>query len=291
MPKMDGLTFLEKIMKLRPTPVVMVSTLTKKGAKSTIRALEIGAIDCISKPASAGNSNVWEEIKIELITKIKTAAISNISKIGQDNSNPKDKGILQFPPGKILKRNLIAIGASTGGVEALKDVLQRMPQDSPPILVVQHMPASFTRSFAERLNGLCPMHIHEAENGQEIMPGNVYIAPGNKHLTIEKYANAHICKIEESEIVSGHRPSVDVLFNSVAKYIGKNALGVILTGMGKDGASGMLKMKMAGAINIGQSEDSCVVYGMPKEAFANGSVALEVPLQDIAREIIKQCSE
>jgi len=291
MPGMDGLTFLEKIMKLRPTPVVMVSTLTQKGADSTIRALEIGAVDYVSKPASPEDADNLDALKDEMVGKIRTASISNVRSIERSKIKHEDNGTVQFPLGKAVKRKFIAIGASTGGVEALKEVLFRMPANSPPIMVVQHMPANFTKSFAERLNGLCQMTVHEAEDGQEILAGNVYIAPGNKHLTVEKYAGRYICRVKINELVSGHRPSVDVLFNSVAECIGGNVVGVILTGMGKDGANGMLTMKKAGAINIGQNEDTCVVYGMPKEAYENGSVDIEMPLQDMAKEIVKRCLE
>jgi two-component system chemotaxis response regulator CheB len=289
MPKMDGITFLEKVMTLRPMAVVMVSTLTQKGADSTIRALEIGAIDYVSKPVEHQNSDTIGALKEELLTKVKHAYNAKVKPYNKDSANNVET--VRIPAGKAIKRNFIAIGASTGGVEALKEVLCRMPENSPPIVVVQHMPPKFTASFAARLNNICHMQVHEAKDGQEITSGNVYIAEGGKHLRVKKNGGKYICTVNEGELVSGHCPSVDVMFTSVAENVGGNVVGVILTGMGKDGASGMLKMRNAGAINIGQNKDTCVVYGMPKEAFANGAVNVEKPLLEISGEIIKCCLE
>lgn len=291
MPKMDGIAFLEKIMALRPMPVVMVSTLTQKGADSTIRALELGAVDYVSKPTDNQTIDNLKALKDELIAKVKNAASAQVRNTGHRKVVPDKNDVVQFPLGKAIKRKFIAIGASTGGVEALKEVLCRMPANSPPILIVQHMPPKFTKSFADRLNNICQMRVHEASDGQEIIPGNVYIAEGSKHMRIEKHGMKYICRVKAGENVSGHCPSVDVLFSSVAECLGANVVGVILTGMGKDGAQGMLKMKQAGSLNIGQNQDTCIVYGMPKEAYASGAVDIEVPLIEVAREIIRKCVE
>lgn len=291
MPKMDGITFLEKIMSLRPMPVVMVSTLTQKGADSTIRALEIGAVDYVSKSTDDQTVDNLKALKDELIAKVKNAAGAQVRNTGHRKAVPDKNDVVQFPLDKAIKRKFIVIGASTGGVEALKEVLCRMPANSPPILIVQHMPPKFTKSFASRLNNICQMRVQEASDGQEIIPGNVYIAEGSKHMRIEKHGMKYICRVKAGENVSGHCPSVDVLFSSVAECLGGNVVGVILTGMGKDGAQGMLKMKQAGSVNIGQNQDTCIVYGMPKEAYASGAVDIEVPLTEVAREIIRKCVE
>lgn len=287
MPKMDGISFLEKIMTLRPMPVIMISTLTQRGADVTIRALEMGAIDYISKPVSSQNRDNLSELKDEIIRKVKMAAGANVKQltvVDRDRQN----NVLSMPLGK-RTRNLIAIGSSTGGVEAIKEVVCRLPADTPPIVIVQHMPPKFTSSFAARLNNICAMQVHEAVNDQEILPGNIYISPGSMHMKIVSKGSGYICKVFEGEKVSGHCPSVDVLFNSVAEAAGKKAVGVILTGMGRDGANGMLKMRNNGTINIGQNEASCVVYGMPKAAFENGAVEKEVALDKMAEEILKKC--
>jgi two-component system chemotaxis response regulator CheB len=289
MPKMDGLTFLEKIMTLRPMPVVMVSTLTQKGADSTIRALEIGAVDYVAKPLENDAENNFSLLRAELLTKVKSAGLAKVR--AYNKSSIDNATIINIPTEKIIRRNLIAIGASTGGVEALREVLCRMPINSPPIVVVQHMPPKFTASFANRLNNICLVTVQEASDGQEIMPGNVYIAEGGKHLRVNKHGKKYICSVKEGESVSGHCPSVDVMFASISENVGGDVVGVILTGMGKDGAAGMLKMKNAGAVNIGQNQETCVVYGMPKEAKANGAVDIEVPLIEISEAIIKLCLE
>jgi two-component system chemotaxis response regulator CheB len=285
MPKMDGITFLEKIMTLRPMPVLMVSTLTHKGAEATLRALELGAVDYIGKPTGENQQDIYS-IKHELIEKVKMVAKARVRALPKQKKNE----VLHLPAGKIKTKSLVAIGSSTGGVEALREVLTMLPKNMPPIVIVQHMPPKFTKSFAERMDGLCELTVHEATNNQPILAGNVYIAPGGKHMKVEKEANGYVCKVKEGENVSGHCPSVDVLFDSVSKMVGDKAVGCILTGMGKDGASGMLKMKNTGCFNIGQDEKTCVVYGMPKEAFLNGSVDIELPLGQIAQEIIKQCT-
>lgn len=291
MPKMDGITFLEKIMSLRPMPVVMVSTLTQKGADATIRALELGAIDYVSKPTEVQNKENIAALKQDLIAKIKVASKAKVRAISSKKDSSEDIKQIELPAGKILKRKLIAIGASTGGVEALREVLIHMPANSPPVVIVQHMPPKFTKSFAERLDGICAMRVHEAVDGQEILSGNIYIAPGDMHLRVERHGTRILCRVKQGEHVSGHCPSVDVLFGSVADCMGDATIGVILTGMGRDGAAGMLAMKKAGSINIGQNQDTCVVYGMPKEAFENGSIDIQMPLVGIAKEIIRRCFE
>ena len=291
MPKMDGISFLEKIMSLRPMPVVMVSTLTHKGAESTLRALELGAVDYIGKPADANNRNALQELSSELTQKVKVAAVSKVRSKQHipANSNKDTSDILPFTPSNISKKKIIAIGSSTGGVEALRDIILLLPSNTPPILITQHMPEAFTASFAKRLDGLSEMTVHEATNDQKILPGNVYIAPGGKHMEIKSLGDAYACRIADGEPVSGHKPSVDVLFSSVANIVKQNAIGVILTGMGKDGAEGMLTMRQAGAYNIGQNEESCVVYGMPKAARMNNATNAELSLAKIAKGILENC--
>ena len=283
MPKMDGITFLEKIMTLRPMPVIMVSTLTQHGADITIRALEIGAVDFIPKP-SATNEAALIRIGQELADKIRAATYS---KHHMANARTVETGtaLLKFTGN--ARGKIIAIGASTGGVEALRDVLRVLPNTLPPIVITQHMPAGFTTSFAARLDKLCAIRAHEATDGQVLHSGNLYLAPGDFHMEIEpNQGGGWRTRIADGENMSGHKPSVDKLFYSVAKHAGKNAIGVILTGMGRDGANGLLAMREAGASTIGQSEESCVVYGMPKVAKQVGAVEKEVPLPRIAQAMI-----
>ncbi|MFN7038191.1 MAG: chemotaxis response regulator protein-glutamate methylesterase [Alphaproteobacteria bacterium] len=286
MPNMDGLSFLHKIMTLRPMPVVMVSTLTQKNAQETLKALEMGAIDFISKPVGSENEANIYSVKEELIEKVKIAAKARIK-----NNFPsvKIKSIKEFVPSFKTANKIIAIGASTGGVEALREIISELPANSPPIVITQHMPEKFTLSFAKRLDSIAKVQVHEAKHNQPILSGNIYIAPGNFHLEVAKFSGRYICKIIDSPIVSGHRPSVDVLFSSVAKTVGKNAVGVILTGMGRDGAEGLLAMRENGSYNIGQNEQTCVVYGMPKIAKEKNAVNIELPLENIANGILNAC--
>ncbi len=286
MPKMDGLSFLEKIMSLRPMPVVMVSSLTQKGALETIQALEIGAVDCIGKPRGDEQLNVLS-LQGDLIEKIKTAARAKVRFTSKADSAAKIEPLKKSTRFQVGNR-IIVIGSSTGGVEALREIIPLMPENSPPVLIVQHMPEHFTKTFSERLNSLSKVNVQEAEDQQEIKPGNVYIAPGNQHLElkINRSGHGYLCKLHQAEKISGHRPSVDVLFDSVAENAGNRAVGVILTGMGKDGARGMLNMKKAGAYNIGQDEESCVVYGMPKAAYLGGAVDEQVSLSHIAESVL-----
>jgi two-component system chemotaxis response regulator CheB len=284
MPHMNGIEFLEKIMKLRPMPVVMVSTLTQKGARETIKALELGAIDYIPKPSNT-DANLLKALKDELITKVKTAATARVRR----GPAPVVKQIPQSEY-KGASNKIVFIGSSTGGVEALREVITALPANCPPILIVQHMPPGFTASFAHRLNGLSAPNVQEARNGIKVEAGNVYIAAGDRHLEIQGSPGAYSLKVKDGEKVSGHKPSVDVLFRSAAEKVGKNAVGVILTGMGKDGAEGLLSLKRTGAPTMGQNEMTCTVYGMPKAAKELGAVDREFPISKIAVEILDKAN-
>lgn len=287
MPKMDGITFLEKIMTLRPMPVIMVSTLTERGADITLRALEIGAVDFIQKP-SATDEAALIMIGQQLADKIRAASRSHVGIASLRTTEPSNAA-LTFAGN--ARGKIIAIGASTGGVEALRDVLKPLPNTLPPIVITQHMPAGFTTSFAARLDKTCAMRVHEAQHQQVLHTGNAYLAPGDFHMEIEPNpGGGWRARIADGENVSGHKPSVDTLFASVAKHAGKKAIGVILTGMGRDGGQGLLAMRQAGAATLGQSEDSCVVYGMPKVAMQLGAVEKEVRLSRMAQAIIDACS-
>ncbi len=285
MPKMDGLSFLEKLMRLRPMPVVMVSSLTQKGATATIRALELGAVDVVPKETSTKFDA--ERLGALLISKVKLAAASRPRMeryLGQTKSHSANQSL--------RKNGMIAIGSSTGGVEALREILVSLPAVMPPIVITQHMPPLFTKSFAERLNSLCHLHVQEAKNGMMIEGGNAYLAPGDRHLEFVPRAGGGLqCRLRDGELVSGHRPSVDVMFHSVARHVGKGALGIILTGMGKDGAKGLLAMREQGAVTLGQNEASCVVYGMPKAAKELEAVMAECALTQIPDKIIDFCQK
>ena len=279
MPNMNGLEFLEKIMKLRPMPVIMVSTMTHRGAEATLAALEIGAFDCVAKP-QPGEPRPFGE----LAEKVKAAARSQ----HRHHSAPQIQPVATAPAADVrVGRKIVAIGSSTGGVEALIAVLQKFPRNCPPTVITQHMPPTFTKSFAERLNRLCAPVVEEATDGARLEIGKIYLAPGGeRHLQVSN-ASAPCCRLVERDPVNGHRPSVDVLFDSVAELAGRNAVGVILTGMGRDGASGLLKMRHAGARTIGQNEKTCVVYGMPRVAYELGAVEHQLPLTSIGEEILK----
>lgn len=289
MPKMDGLSFLEKIMTLRPMPVIMCSTLTQKGADATIRALEIGAFDYISKPVSNQNRDTIGALREALITKVKTAATANTS-MRATRVQPAQNTV-PFHPAGGKSHHIIAIGASTGGVEALRDVFLQLPANSPPIVVTQHMPETFTKSFAARLNTLSQIEVAEATHLAKLAQGKAYIAPGGIHMKVAKFGADFICKLEDGAPVSSHKPSVDVLFHSVAETVGNKAVGVILTGMGKDGAVGMKAMRDNGAYTIGQNQATCVVYGMPQVAAKTGAVQTELALNDIPAAILKYCEK
>ncbi|HZR04114.1 MAG TPA: chemotaxis response regulator protein-glutamate methylesterase [Burkholderiales bacterium] len=288
MPRMDGLSFLEKLMRLRPTPVIMVSTLTQQGSEMTLGALELGAVDFIAKPKldiARGLTSYAQEIA----DKIRMAASSRPRKSVPPSVAPNlnaDVILPQAPNRAISTEKLIAIGASTGGTEALKHVLTVLPPDSPGILVAQHMPERFTRSFAQRLDGLSRIRVKEAEDGERVLPGHAYIAPGHSHLMLKRSGANYVVELSQGPPVNRHRPSVDVLFRSVANGAGRNAIGVILTGMGKDGAAGLLEMKNAGAHTVAQDEATCVVFGMPREAIALGAADLVLPLGQIVLHVI-----
>lgn len=280
MPGMDGLSFLERIMRLRPMPVVMCSTLTARGAQVTIEALRLGAVDYVTKPS--GTPEDIERDAELLCEKVKAAARS-VARAGPQRLPMQPKG-----SAGARADTLIAIGSSTGGVEALFSILPSLPEDCPPILIVQHMPATFTRSFAERLNSECRVQVVEAVNGAPIVPGTVYIAPGGEmHMELAGGARGHI-KLRRGDPVGGHRPAVDVLFRSVAP-LGRSAVGVILTGMGADGATGLLAMRQAGASTLAQSRETCVVWGMPRAAKEAGAVEREVGLSAMPEAILKAC--
>lgn len=291
MPKMDGLSFLEKIMTLRPMPVIMASSLTQNGAEATIKALEIGAFDTVAKPVSNQTRNTLSILKEELVSKIRAAASANMASHTTSRMAPSSNLIVPFHPTSPLQRHMIAIGSSTGGVEALREVFIRLPANVPPIVITQHMPASFTGSFAARLNSLSQVEVCEATNHERIKPGHAYIAPGGMHMKVVRIGSELVCKLEEGAPVSGHKPSVDVLFHSVAEAMGPRAVGVILTGMGKDGAIGLKAMRESGAYTIGQNQATCVVYGMPQAASKIGATQVELALNDIPERMLRACEK
>lgn len=299
MPKMDGLTFLEKLMRGHPMPVVMVSSLTEAGCETTLRALELGAVDFIAKPKIDLRQGM-EDLAEDLIAKIKAAACAKVPKLdnGQRSPVPRPLSLALSPQGKggsegaMIKTTdtIIAIGSSTGGTEAVKQIFEVLPPNTPPILITQHMPERFTKNWADRLNRLCRISVKEAEDGDSVLPGHALVAPGSYHMTLARSGARYSVKINQDAPVNRHRPSVDVLFHSVAHYAGGNAVGVILTGMGGDGAKGLLAMKQAGAYTIAQDEASCVVFGMPKEAIKLGAVDTILPLSDIASAVLAHVS-
>lgn len=282
MPRMDGLDFLEKLMRLRPMPVVMVSSLTGLGSEITLRALELGAVDFVTKPQLGIREGMLAYSEL-IAEKIRTAAKARLPQ----RSNSSAPAILSHTP-LLSSEKLIAIGASTGGTEAIRQVLQPLPATSPALLITQHMPPGFTRSFAERLNKLCQITVKEAEDGERVLPGHAYIAPGDRHLELSRSGANYQVKLNDGPPVNRHRPSVDVLFRSVAQFAGRNAVGVILTGMGNDGAMGMLEMHRAGAYTLAQNEASCVVFGMPREAIATGGVSEVVELDRMSQRMLAQ---
>ena len=279
MPRMDGLTFLEKLMKGHPMPVVMVSSLTEKGCDTTLRALSLGAVDFITKPKLDVKTGTLE-LADEIVTKVKAAAHARVQ---ARHVSPVLSSAAHAPVSYLAQikatHKIVAIGASTGGTEALKELLEVLPADFPGIVIVQHMPEKFTAQFAKRLDSLCKISVKEAEDGDRVLPGHALLAPGGKHMSLLRRGAEYSVKVTMGEPVNRHRPSVDVLFDSVAEHAGNNALGVILTGMGNDGARGMLAMKNAGAFNVAQDEASCVVFGMPKEAIAMGRYARGGPIK------------
>ncbi|PHS68104.1 MAG: chemotaxis response regulator protein-glutamate methylesterase [Methylophaga sp.] len=297
MPRMDGVTFLKNLMRLHPMPVVMVSTLTEQGAQVTLEALELGAVDFVAKPKLDLSSELGHYTE-EIIEKVKIAAAVNVDALARKlpRKPPEkltaDAVLAQRAPGVIpshLKttEKIIAIGSSTGGTEAIKDILAVLPPDSPGIVITQHIPVSFSGAFAARVNGLSAIEVSEAVDGEQILPGHAYIAPGDKHLLVERSGARFLCRLNDGPAVSRHKPSVDVLFRSVAQNVGSNAIGLMLTGMGDDGAQGMLEMKESGAFNFVQDEKSSVVWGMPWQAVKIGAAELQVPLNKIARKLLE----
>jgi len=280
MPRMDGLDFLQRLMALRPMPVVMVSTLTAAGTETTLRALELGAVDFIAKPQLSGGER---GAAAGLAAKIRIAAQAKVRARSPAAAQVVTGG--GFDTAGVV----VAIGASTGGVEALRDVVAAMPADFPGVLMTQHMQRGFTASFARRLDGIGGVRVREATDGARVAPGCVYLAPGDAHLRLARSGGALVCRLGSDAEISGHRPSVDALFDSFAEVAGAAGIGVILTGMGRDGAQGLLRMREAGAMTFGEAESSCVVYGMPKAAKAIGAVARQVPLGKVVPEILKHC--
>ncbi len=292
MPRMDGITFLRKIMAQHPLPVVMVSSLTEDGSETTFKALEYGAVDIIQKP-KLGVKQFLEESGIIICDAVKAASRARMKKPAPKTHRVQPKLTADAVIPKATNRamvqttdKIVALGASTGGTEALRVFLETLPQDSPGMVIVQHMPEHFTRAFARRLNGICKVSVKEAENDDTVMRGRVLIAPGNRHTLLKRSGARYYVEVRDGPLVCRHRPSVDVLFRSAARYAGRNCIGVIMTGMGDDGARGMLEMKEAGAFNIAQDENSCVVFGMPREAIKLGAVDSVVSLQHIARTIL-----
>jgi two-component system chemotaxis response regulator CheB len=281
MPRMDGLSFLERLMALRPMPVVVVSTLTQKGTGMALRALEMGAVEVIAKPVTAVQQGM-DGLRAEITSKIRIAAKSR----PRAPAVRSERKVLTADPALSSESSIVAVGASTGGVEALQRLLADLPADAPAILVTQHMPPGFTASFALRLNQICRMSVCEAAEGQRVLRGHVYIANGRRHLELARSGAQYSCRLHDGPLVSGHRPSVDVLFESVAVAAGVNALGIILTGMGQDGARGLLSMRRAGARTLGESEASCLIYGMPKAAREMGAVEAEFDLARLSQAIV-----
>ncbi|WEY41360.1 chemotaxis response regulator protein-glutamate methylesterase [Paraburkholderia sp. SUR17] len=294
MPRMDGITFLKKIMAERPTPVVICSTLTEKGARTTIDAMAAGAVSVVAKPR-LGLKQFLLEAADELTTTIRAAARVNAARLARRHPPavpvPKHTADVVLPPGmpgalSQMTERIVAIGTSTGGTQALEVVLTALPRVSPGIVVVQHMPEKFTAAFAERLNRICEIEVKEAEPNDRVTQGRALIAPGGKHLTVRRSGAQHFVDVIDGPLVNRHRPSVDVLFRSVARSAGRSALGIIMTGMGDDGAAGLAEMHVAGARTLAQDEESCVVFGMPREAIKRGGVDKVIPLSAISQEIV-----
>ena len=296
MPRMDGVTFLRKLMSQKPIPVVMCSSLVEEGSETLLQALEAGAVDVILKPRM-GVADHLNEAKMRIRETVKGAARARLrprtttSRINSPPAKLTADAVLPPPTGRAMSRTtemVVCIGASTGGTEALREVLEALPANSPGIVIVQHMPESFTRAFAKRLNGLCQVDVKEAEDGDTVMRGHVLIAPGGlRHMLLERQGARYVVAVKEGPLVSRHRPSVDVLFRSAARNAGSNAVGIIMTGMGDDGARGLLEMKQAGARTFAQDEATSVVFGMPKEAIARGAADRVIPLHAIARELLQ----
>jgi two-component system chemotaxis response regulator CheB len=292
MPKMNGLTFLQKIMNQHPIPVIICSTLVENGCETSLKALELGAVEVITKP-QIGTRQFFEESKVRICDIVKAAANARVVRPIDRKLREKNSADVILAKTKVASfqttEKIVAVGASTGGTEAIRVFLEGFPMDSPAIVIVQHMPEKFTASFAARLNEICQINVKEAENGDSLLRGQALIAPGNRHLLVKSSGARYFVEIRDGPLVSRHRPSVDVLFRSAARYAGRNAIGVIMTGMGDDGARGLLEMKQAGASTIAQDEASSVVFGMPNEAIKHGGVDKIVSLNRIAREVLQLC--
>jgi two-component system chemotaxis response regulator CheB len=308
MPRMDGIDFLSKLMRLRPMPVVMVSTLTERGADVTLKALELGAIDFVAKP-KIGVADGLRQLADDITDKVRIASKARIHRMptpaagapahtgavsgsasatgSMGNTAPRPATAVSLPSlGRLSTEKIIFIGASTGGTEATKEVLTSLPADAPAVVITQHMPPGFTRNYAARLDGLCKISVAEARDGERILPGHAYIAPGGMHLSVERSGANYIARVQDGDPVNRHKPSVEVLFKSAARVVGPNAIGIMLTGMGADGAKAMREMKDAGAYCVAQNEATCVVFGMPREAIAAGAVQEVLPLTQIAQHVL-----
>ena len=288
MPRMDGIDFLGKLMRLRPMPVVMVSTLTERGAEVTLRALELGAVDFVAKP-KIGVADGLRALEADITDKIRCAAGARVRRAAPTaGAAPPVRADEPRALGRLSTEKIVFIGASTGGTEATRELLMRLPADSPAVMITQHMPPGFTTSYSKRLDGLCRIHVKEASDGERVLPGHAYVAPGGLHLSVERSGANYIARVRDGEPVNRHKPSVEVLFLSAARVVGPNALGVMLTGMGADGATAMKAMRDAGSYNMVQDEASCVVYGMPREAVAAGAAHEVLPLLQIAPHLIER---
>ena len=288
MPRMDGIDFLSRLMRLRPMPVVMVSTLTERGADVTLKALELGAVDFVAKP-KIGVADGLRQLGADITDKIRTAACARVHRLHTAPAATAGASPFAAPVslGRLSTEKIIFIGASTGGTEATREVLVQLPADAPAVMITQHMPPGFTKSYAARLDGLCRISVAEARDGERVLPGHAYIAPGGHHLSVERSGANYIARVQDGDPVNRHKPSVEVLFNSAARVVGRNALAVMLTGMGADGAKAMKAMKDAGSWNLVQDEASCVVFGMPREAIAHGAAHEVLPLAQIAPRLME----
>ncbi len=291
MPRMDGIDFLSRLMRLRPMPVVMVSTLTERGAEATMRALELGAVDFVAKP-KIGVADGLRQLGEDITDKIRTAAKAHVKRLAAPAAPAPGaapaKPVAAASVGRLSTEKLVFIGASTGGTEATREVLVNLPADFPAVMITQHMPPGFTKSYAARLDGLARIRVKEAVDGERVLPGHAYIAPGGLHLSVERSGANYVARVRDGDAVNRHKPSVEVLFRSAAQVVGPNALGVMLTGMGADGAKAMKEMRDAGSWNVAQDEASCVVFGMPREAIAHGAAHEVLPLARIAPALIER---
>ena len=293
MPRMDGIDFLGKLMRLRPMPVVMVSTLTERGADVTMRALELGAVDFVAKP-KIGVADGLRQLADDITDKIRVATRAQLRRPSPSPASAGTSGHAAGAAapvahlGRLSTEKIVFIGASTGGTEATKEVLMSLPPDFPAVMITQHMPPGFTKSYAARLDGLCRIRVAEARDGERVLPGHAYIAPGGMHLSVERSGANYIARVQDGEPVNRHKPSVEVLFKSAARIVGQNALGIMLTGMGADGAKAMKEMRDAGSYNLVQDEASCVVFGMPREAINAGAAHEVLPLGQIATKLVER---